>query len=226
LKDSDDVFFFTLIDFLLQVFFFGLLLFVVGQAGKAEDEERLRKERTQFDEVKKAAGVSNLAELTDYLTRLAPVKDLKGLADFITGAGGLDKAKETAKVVQDAGGPVKIKESLDKLRKLEEGTGRLPCIFTVVDGKRQAIPLATVVASETNIRFESNTPALTEVLSLLGRTFDSVRDLPLQEFRSAFGRLTQLKSDCRYTLRVIETTRFVDGRDAVSSAFLHSITRK
>jgi hypothetical protein len=32
MRRTDDVFFFTLIDFLLQIFFFGLLLFVVGQS--------------------------------------------------------------------------------------------------------------------------------------------------------------------------------------------------
>ncbi len=79
----DDVFFFVLIDFLVQAIFFGLFIFVVYQAD-------IKKKQAQSRDAVDAAGVSDLTELTDELSRLAPLK-LKELNELIKKAGGPDQ---------------------------------------------------------------------------------------------------------------------------------------
>lgn len=226
MRRVDDVFFFTLIDFLVQVFFFGLLVFVVGRASQAEREEKHGQETKQIEDLKKAAGISNLTELTDSLTKLAPVSELKGVADFVRREGGLEKVKEATKVVADAGGISKIRENLDRLRKYEEGSGKPPCLFEWVNNKKVSRPLAVVVAGDASIRFESSSAELEGVLKRLGRTYDSVRELPLGEFKKTFGPMVQIQPDCRYTLHFIETTRLVDARDAARFAFYLNINKR
>ncbi|AKU11320.1 hypothetical protein AzCIB_1418 [Azoarcus sp. CIB] len=225
MKRADDVFFFTLIDFLVQVFFFGMLIYVVAQANQREAEEQRGVEKQQVEELKKAAGVSNLTELTDLLTRLAPITELKGFADFMAKWGGIEKATSAQKAVADAGGVEKVQERLEKLRKLEEGSGKPPCLYDVVDGKKVVTKVATVVATDSTIRFTENTPQLAQVLHILGHNFDSVRELSLADFRKAFSPITALKPDCRYTVTFNEATRYVDARDAVSSAFVPAIRK-
>lgn len=233
MKRSDDVFFFTLIDFLLQALFFGLLLYVLGQAAQQEvakaretSNQVAKDKEAKLEKVAQASGFSNLTELLDYLTKLAPATEFKGIADFLNSAGGLGKAMEAVTAVQAAGGPDKIKASMDKLRKYEEGTGKPPCLYDVVGDKKVAKTLATVIGDETTIRFEASNPALEEALQLVGRSFDSVKSLQLAEFSRTFAPLVQKKADCRYTLRFIETTRFVDARDAARFAFYLNIGKR
>lgn len=171
----------------------------------------------------RASGFSNITELLDYLTKLAPVTEFKGIADFLSTAGGMNKAKEAVNAVQAAGGPEKVKTSLEKLRRYEEGTGKPPCLYEVVGDKKVAKPIATVIAEDSTIRFESNTPALEDALRLLGRSFESVKSLPLAEFSRTFAPLIQQQPNCRYTLRFVEATRFVDARDAARFAFYLNI---
>jgi len=222
-KRSDDVFFFTLIDFLLQVSFFGLLLYVVAKNLDVGAEHERAKREKQVEEVTRAAGVSNLTELTDLLTKLAPIRDLQGTADFIARAGGAEKVISKVALVDDAGGAENLERKLEKLRKLEEGTGRPPCLYDEVDGKKIVRPLATVVANDTHITFQQTSPELEKVLSMLGREFATVRELPLGEFRKTFSALVTKKPECRYTLTFREKTRFVDARDAARFAFYLSI---
>jgi hypothetical protein len=222
-KRSDDVFFFTLIDFLLQAFFFGLLLYVAAKSTNVAAEHKRVERDKQIEEVKRAAGVSNLTELTDLLTKLAPIRDLQGTADFIARAGGVEKVMSKVAMVDHAGGAESLEGKLEKLRKLEEGTGRPPCLYDEVDGKKIVRPLAVVVASDTHITFQQTNPELEKVLAMLGREFATVRELPLAEFRKAFSMLVTKKPECRYTLSFREQTRFVDARDAARFAFYLSI---
>lgn len=223
MKQSDDVFFFTLIDFLLQAFFFGLLLYVVAKNSNVTAEYERAEREKQVEQVKRAAGVSNLTELTDLLTKLAPIRDLQGTADFIARAGGTEKLMSKVAAVDAAGGAENLERKLEKLRKLEEGTGRPPCLYDEVDGKKIVRPLAVVVANDTHITFQQTSPELEKVLSILGKNFAAVRELPLAEFRKIFSTLVAKKPECRYTLAFREKTRFVDARDAARYAFYLSI---
>lgn len=223
MKRSDDVFFFTLIDFLLQIFFFGLLLYVVGRSVNVGAEHDRAEREKQIEQIKRAAGVSNLTELTDLLTKLAPIQDLQGTADFIARSGGSENVRKNVELVDNAGGAESLERKLEKLRKLEEGTGRPPCLYDEVDGRKIVRPLAVVVANDTHIIFQKTSPELEKVLSMLGREFATVRELPLAEFRKTFSTLVSKKPECRYTLTFREQTRFVDARDAARFAFYLSI---
>src|SRR5687768_4691818 len=97
MRRSDDVFFFTLIDFLLQVFFFGLLLFVVGQALQKNRESDYQREQRAIQELKKTTGVSNITELTDALSKMAPLKELRGTSDFMQRHGGIENVEAMVK---------------------------------------------------------------------------------------------------------------------------------
>jgi hypothetical protein len=223
MKRSDDVFFFTLIDFLLQVFFFGLVLYVVAKSVEVSTASEKAKQDKQVEQLTRATGISNLTELTDLLTKMAPLQDLRGTADFIARAGGTDKLRGTVALVDEAGGADSIERKLERLRKLEEGTGKPPCLYDEISGKKVVRSLAVVVATDSHITFQETTPALEQVLSLLGHKFSAVRVLPLAEFRKKFTALITKKPECRYTLTFREQTRFVDARDAARFAFYLAI---
>jgi hypothetical protein len=239
MKRTDDVFFFTLIDFLVQVFFFGLLLYVVGQAALKHKQQEAAKTLEDADKhaaIAQASGFSNLTQLLDHLTKLAPVTEWKGVADFFSDAGGFEKVKAAVDVVNkaggpeqvstatglvaDAGGPERVKEAVELLRKA--GLGKPSC--NNANGRPK--PAATVVATDSTIRFEGNTPELAEALKLLGLEFAAVQELPLADFRKTFAPLNAKRPDCRYTLRFLESTRFVDARDAARFTFYLHIGRK
>jgi hypothetical protein len=138
---------------LLQVFFFGLVLYVLAQTAQIKSEKARKQEAAQIEKIKDAAGISNLTELTDLLTNLGPIDEFKGTADFISEAGGKERIRAAVKVAEQAGGAENIGPKLDKLRKLEEGAGKPPCLFNTIGDKKVAKPLGTVVASDTSISF-------------------------------------------------------------------------
>lgn len=223
MKRSDDVFFFTLIDFLIQVFFFGLVLFVLNQSVQAAKDEAQKADAENVKKLLVAAGVSSLTELTDELTNLAPLKELKGMSDFISHNGGLTQVNQVNELVRSAGGVQGVKSNLDRLKKLEDGMGKPPCLYDVVGDKKIVKSLATVFATDTSIAFQDESAELTAVLGLLNLRFSNIRELPLEEFRKAFAALAQRKPECRYTLRFIEKTRLVDARDAARFSFYLNI---
>jgi hypothetical protein len=221
LKRTDDVFFFTLVDFLLQAFFFGMLLYVLNAVdresaaqNKAADEQILR-------DILISAGVSNLTQLHDMLTRLQPVDQLRGWADFLSRNGGERNVESAVLVVTKSGGSEKVAQDLERLRKLDETSGKPPCVYDVgAGGKKAPRGIATVVVNDSTIHFQGNTPELREVLTLLGTGYEAVSQLKLVDFRRVFGALPAKRPECRYYVRVIEETQLVMARDAVEAGFL------
>lgn len=235
MKRTDDVFFFTLVDFLLQAFFFGLLLYAFNASKQQEEKQKQAPKDKQIATAQNLAGVSNLTELVDFLTRLQPVDRLRGWADFfsrnggvvkaqgiidaVDKAGGVEKVGPALHAVAQAGGVEKVTAGMERLRKFDEQFGKPPCLYDEVAGKKTARTLATVVAEDTVIRFQGSNDSLVEVLRLLGTTYPAVETLPVAEFRRVFQPLTQKRPDCRYTLRVQELTQLVTARDAVETTF-------
>lgn len=223
MKQSDDVFFFTLIDFLVQVFFFGLVLFVLNQAVQAAKDNEHKTDEEKVQKLLDAAGVSSLTELTDELTNLAPLKELKGMSDFVSHNGGLKQVSQVNELVKTAGGEQGLKSSLERLKKLEDGLGKPPCLYEIVGDKKVVKSLATVFATDTSIAFQEESADLTQVLNLMNLKFSGIRELSLEDFRKTFAPLAIRKPECRFTLRFIEKTRLVDARDAARFAFYLSI---
>lgn len=226
MKTSDDVFSFTLIDLLLQVCFIVLFLYVLGRADDDRKDSVQKAETSQIREVMDRNGVSNLTELTDELSALGPIKDLKGTADFISRLGGKEKATTILHAVERAGSVDELVAQLERLKKLEDGVGKPPCLYTSTEGKRVPRPLATVTASDSSIVFMAETADLTETLKIINYSYQAIRELPLQEFRKIFGVLLQRRSECRYSLRFIERTSLIHARDAAGSVFYLNIERR
>jgi hypothetical protein len=218
-RKTDDVFFFTLVDFLLQAFFFGLLLYVLNAAKTEEAKPRKLDNEQTIERFKKLMGVSNLTETTDLLTTMAPVDKLRGVADFLSKIGGVDKAKAAFAAVSAVGGPDQIRENAEKARKYDAGAGLPHCLLEDQNNPKKAKVLASVVVSDTAIRFKGNTPDLEKLLKRLGTTYSVVQQLPFGEFRRAFEAVTAIDSNCRYTLLVEERTVFVYGRREMQGLF-------
>lgn len=224
MQRSDNVFMLTLVDFLVQIIFFGLFVFVVYQNMESSRRQRIAEAEKHLDTVYDAAGVSNITELTDELGKLAPV-GLKGFNTIWGKQGGGGQVSEVKAIVEAAGGPAGLKDKVGRLAKLEQGLGKPPCLFEVRDGKRQGLPVAGVVASADTITFTANTPALQQLLDKLGLSYDGVRSMGLGQFRRTFRRVVELQPDCRYSLVFRETSRLVDPRDAAGSYFYLMIRR-
>jgi hypothetical protein len=140
-------------------------------------------------------------ELTDMLTKLAPPSELRTLGEISHAAGG-------------AGA---LKAKVEKLRKIEAGTGKPSCLGMTPEGR--AVALATVIADDSTIRFEAPTPELERVLKTIGTDFDAVRELSFETFARKFGAIIQKEPDCRYTVKFVENTKLVYARDALGGIF-------
>jgi hypothetical protein len=216
MKRADDVFFFTLIDFLLQIFFFGLLLFVVGKAADARTEVRRGLEAQQIDELTKAVGVSNLTELLDYLTKLVPLEHLQGTADFMESVGGPDQARAMTKMIQDAGGLDVVRE---KLRKYDNAYGLPPCLTDMVKGRAVPRTLAVVRVDDDLIEIERSSPDLERLLAQMGTDLAAVQKLAPEDFKNRFAGLKNNSPACRYFVEMKITTKFINPARAVWANF-------
>ena len=226
MRRSDDVFFFTLIDFLLQVFFFGLLLFVAGRALENDkDISRVDRDK-QVDAMVKAMGVSSIAELSDLLTKLVPLDKLRGTADFIARNGGEKKVEDGLKALQAAGGIDKIGELktenaalAERIAKLE-GWGKVSCLPNVmVNGKLQPKTIGLAIVTDDSITLQDPTPDMLALLKTHGLEFDSVKRLSLSAFRTTFAPVVAKQPECRYFLTVRRETRFFEPMGAVCTVF-------
>jgi hypothetical protein len=205
MKRGNDVFFFTLIDFLVQVFFFGLVLVAAGRAAEATKLEQQAKDLQQLEAAKKAAGVSSLNELTDALTKLGPLDELKGTKDFISKMGGRDKAAEAVNVIAKVGG---IEEVQSRLKAYDDQFGLPPCVSVEVRGKRVPVPVAVLRLEDSFIEIESYTADFSKLLREIGVAYSAVKHLRLDEF-DAFARKVQAHSDkCRYFVDIREITEY------------------
>lgn len=227
MRRSDDVFFFTLIDFLLQVFFFGLLLFVAGQVLQEQDKQDRDKEVEEREKLLKTAGVSSIAELTDQLTKMVPLDKLRGTSDFIARQGGQEAIEAAVAAASAAGGAdkvVQMQAQIDamsnRINQLEGGWGKVSCIPNViVNGKLQPKSIATVVVTDELITLQNPTPEMLELLRKLGTEFSAVQQLNLSAFRTTFAPIVARQPECRYFLDSITRTKYLDPMRAVWSAF-------
>ncbi|MFC3442166.1 hypothetical protein ACFOKF_13395 [Sphingobium rhizovicinum] len=221
-RRSDNVFLLTLLDFLIQIIFFGLIVFVFVK--EMEGKQRESYSPKQVSDALDAAGVSNIVELNDELSKLAPVR-LKGFNERLhAGDQGTDMTK-AAEAIDKAGGATGLSTAMDRLAKLEQGSGKPACLYDMVDGAKKPRPLATAVGSGSTISFQSETPELAKLLQSVGLRYAEVQSLSLGQFRRTFNRVLAKQPDCRYTLDFRETTRMVDARDAAGQIFYLRIRR-
>lgn len=216
MRRGDSVFFFTLVDFLLTSLFFGLVVFVI--AASNSDQKALKAKAAAADSIRKAAGVSDLTVLTDYLTRLGPLRTAQEASQLVRDAGGVAAAKKAIAVVSEAGGSDTVAARLARLQQ-REGAGKPHCLLDQKHGGKNALAIARVVGTDATLSFVNETPELDQVMAMIGVTFAQVHEMPLAKFRHTFVKLIQVQPKCRYTIEFYEHTRYVDARDAVRGLF-------
>lgn len=225
MKRSDDVFLFTLVDFLLQVFFFGLFLYVASTALKSEDEKKKDEKLNVVDQVTKWTGVSNITELTDLFTKMAPLKELQGISDFLSKHESIDSVVANNEFVKSLGGLTNAKEKFEEGQKAigtlaEQGWGKTPCETTKgLDGKTLPMPIATLTVMDTSIRIESTSPQFEFLLGSLGLKLEFVRQLSLGEFRKTFSQVIVKQPECRHFVTIRRETQLYEPMSTVWSAF-------
>lgn len=231
IKKQDTVFLLTLVDFLIQVIFFGMFVFAAHVVAQDPRIERLgamvkskfqgisdtqieqildtakavdpvaiadgQKARDELQKLQKQFGVSNIAELTDLLTKMAPVKELQASSELIKKAGGLERMQAAVEYYNS------------------KGPGKPHCLTK--PGTTSAQPIATLTGYEDHIEISSTTPQFEAVLERLGYSLEAVRSLPLSNFARMFSKLGTAYPDCRYTFVLREKTRYVEPRDAASA---------
>ena len=219
---SDSVFLLTLVDFLVQVIFFGLFVFVVYQV--MLQREKRRYDPATMDRAVETAGVSNLTELVDELSKLAPVR-LKGFNATLGKDADPAQVQRAAEAIRQAGGASGVSDAMQRLTKLERGSGLPACIDETVNGARRAATLASATGTDGGIVFDAPTPELTTLLNEVGLEFGSVRTLGLHEFPRVFRRVIVRHPNCRYTITFRERTRMVGARDAAGQIFYLKLRR-
>lgn len=222
-RRSDNVFLLTLVDFLIQIIFFGLFVFVVWQAVINRGAEKKYDPQDVRDAVE-AAGVSNLKELVDELSKLAPVR-LKGMNDTLGRDLTPEQVAKARVAIDQAGGADGLSSAMQRLAKLEQGSDKPPCLFEMVNGQRQTKTLGTAVGTASSITFSGTTPELDQLLSEVGLSYPSVQSLGVREFPRVFSRVLKAHPNCRYTIVLRETTSMVTARDAVNQIFYTKLRR-
>ena len=227
MRRGDDVFFFTLIDFLLQVFFFGLVLYVVSQAFAPKPLDP-KEDKARKDLIEKA-NVSNLAELTDMLSKLVPMDKLRGTAEYISRNGGWYNIKAGYEAAKAAGGPERLgqidrdmaakDEELTGLRNQARAWGTPSCVYETAAERTRPKLLAKLRVTDERVVLSDPTPELLAVLKQMNLEFDAVRNLSHDGFRHAFAPLNKLQPQCRYFLDVLERPKLLDSMNTVWSAF-------
>jgi hypothetical protein len=197
IKKNNDTFLLTLVDFLMQILFFSLFVFVAYQAMKQSKDRD--NDPSKIQEVVQAAGVSNLTELNDELSKLAPI-GLKGLNARLNKDG---NATDINKV----------------LAKLDQGTDKPPCLFDMVGDKKQARALGTLVGTNSSLQFISSTADMAAVVTKFGLNAPGTKVMSLGEFTRKFQPLLIKDPGCRYLVNLKEKTKSVDTRDAVQGIF-------
>lgn len=216
-RRSDNVFLLTLVDFLIQIIFFGLFVFAVWQAVLNRGAEK-RYDPQDVKDAVETAGVSNLKELIDELSKLAPVR-LKGMNDTLGKDVTPEQVTQVQEAIKQAGGAEGLTTAMQRLAKLEQGSDKPPCLFEMLNGQRQSKTLGTAVGMASSISFTGSTPELEQLLAEVGLSYANVQSLGVREFPRVFSRVLKAHPNCRFTITLRETTSMVTARDAVQQIF-------
>ena len=195
MKRSDEVFFFTLVDFLLQVVFFGLVVFVAIQISEAKRKADAKHEQKAVEQVLTWTGFSTLTELSDFLSRLAPPTDFKGWADFMARHPEQDPRSFESMLdgINRAGGWKTVQEAIEANKK---ALGLPPCPSTEQGDSLAPVPVAVLMLSDQGIVLASGGGEMRRLLQQLG--MPGRERWSLSDFHSSVDTLRTLYPECRY----------------------------
>lgn len=208
MRQSEHVLYITLVDFLIQLIFMGLIIGVIYAAAQREESGKLdsrsgEEALKQIEHIKELFGISDLTKLTDELTRLAPLQATSKYADM---------GRDLELAVSAVGGVQEAKKALEEQARKKVGQGKPSCL------PNGAI-VATFDVFEDHVEIQRPlTPEFEKLLAELGLG-DRVAPMPLTSFKTAFAPLLTKHPDCRFNAKVVEHSFDTRPRDAVSSAF-------
>ncbi len=205
MRQSEHVLYITLVDFLLQLLFLGLVLSVIYTALQPDPDE-VQANKAFVAEVKKLTGISDLTVLTDELTRLGPLKSAASDVKFV---------RELEDLMSKVGGQEKALKLLnDESKKAGQGLPScLPNGKTIAnfDAYSDRIELQTPLSVEMN-----------DLLKILKIAPERVAKLGLHEFRDVFGALAARNQTekCIYNVVLYEHVFDTRPRDKFNGLFV------
>ncbi|QEZ44156.1 hypothetical protein [Cupriavidus oxalaticus] len=231
IKKQDTVFLLTLVDFLIQVIFFGMFAFVAYTVSKDPRVEQLGamvKDKfagvsdTDIERALDAARSVDPRELADgrkakedldKLQKQLGVSNITELTDLLTKMAPVKDLRTSSELIKKAGGIERVQAAVEYYN--SKGPGKPHCLTR--PGTSSAMPIATLVGYEDHIEVASSTPQFMAVLQKLDYSLAAVRSLPLREFSRVFSKLGTVYPDCKYTFVLLEKTRYVEPRDAANA---------
>ena len=204
MRQSEHVLYITLVDFLLQLLFLGMVISVIYSSLQADPKES-QINKTFIEQIKKTTGISDLTVLTDLLTRLGPLNPVQARAAL---------GRDLEGAVNKVGGKEEALNLLNAAAK--KGQGLPPCL---AKGEK------LVAFHSYSDRIEIQTPPSSEMsflLKYLGISFESVSRLSLSEFARVFAPVAarNQKEQCIYNVVVYEHVYDTRPRDVIRRSFL------
>lgn len=213
MKQSEHVLYITLIDFLLQLLFLGLVIGVIYAITQQQEVDKFdpikgKEAQEEIEKIRKATGISDITELTDELTRLGPLRPAienastgKDMTPDVNSVGGVDKAREILKKYAKAAG----------------------------QGKPSCLPNSEILADFNaygdHIEIRRSTEQLKKLLLELKLEESKVASLSLSSFNSTFKPVAAIHPDCIYNVKIFEFSYDTRPRDAFYPMFRPSIIR-
>ena len=181
---SDSVIYLTLVDFLLQLIFFGIFLFVAYYPSKPQDVPSLSKEFQKYGvPILEGFGELITAENVQWFQKLAKFihsqADLISLVKALEIAGSVDDLLQMVTLVQDSGGIGKVKSKL---------LGQPACL-------PDRASLMTIEAADSYLFIANVTESGGKVFSELHISVKVGDRFSLPEFSDSFLRLLDQKVD-------------------------------
>ncbi len=216
MRQTEHILYITLIDFLLQILFLGMVVGVIYAATKdpkVEDPKAQQAKSAQETllNIKKLTGVSNITELTDLLTRLGPLQQAnKKVVDFDNISSDVDKV----------GGLNSAKKILADHAAISGGQGSKSCL-------PNKAKLATLHVFRDRIELGSYDPKeFPDLLEKLSLSKQKVERLSLDEFTKSFGQVKTLFPDCKFNVDVVEHSFDTRPRDVIRPIFWAATYKK
>ena len=202
MRQSEHVLYITLIDFLIQLIFLGLVLSVIYYASQPSKDEQDRAAEA-IAKIKQLTGISDLTEITDELTRLGPLK---------TAAQNSKLGEDFNKLAGKVGG----KEAAFKILTTEANKGSAPGKPYCIGG----LKVATFDAYEDRLELRAPVSSeMSDLLKQLNLSSESVKRIPIKEFSKTFAQLRVIETTCVYNVVLVEHSFDTRPRDAVNSTF-------
>lgn len=196
MHQKDSVFWVTLVDFLLQIIFFGV--FVAAVVAVAKKPGLTEEEMADARKALAMTGSGTFKELTDRLTRLGPLGQAQQSVDTVKAAGGIAAVRDQRQL---QAGIQRENDALAKENQRLRGRDKPSCLAAGPDDTVRY--LADVRLFNDQVEFIRETPELSALLSRMRVTYNSVEELSLPQFVDTFRVVTdRLEPGCRYHVRV------------------------